>query len=70
MKKAILGGLVALTAALLGGSAPAHGQFSYTTNADGMTLTITGYSGPGGAVAIPEAISNLDRHRYRRRCLL
>jgi BspA type Leucine rich repeat region (6 copies) len=28
-------------------------QFTYTTNADGITLTVTGYTGPGGAVAIP-----------------
>jgi len=30
----------------------AQAQFTYTTNADD-TLTITGYSGPGGAVTIP-----------------
>jgi formylglycine-generating enzyme required for sulfatase activity len=31
--------------------------FAYTTNADGVTLTITGYSGPSGAVTIPATIN-------------
>src|SRR5947209_4921993 len=36
-----------------------HAQdYSYTTNEDN-TLTITGYSGPGGAVNIPGAINGL-----------
>jgi uncharacterized repeat protein (TIGR03803 family) len=41
---------------------PAEGnegpQFTYTTNADN-TLTITGYTGPGGAVTIPTNINGL-----------
>ncbi len=36
---------------------PAHAQFSYRTN--GGALTITGYSGAGGVVAIPTAIDGL-----------
>jgi hypothetical protein len=31
----------------------AHAQFSYTTNADGISATITGYTGPAGTVDIP-----------------
>jgi hypothetical protein len=34
-------------------------EFSYTTNADGITLTITGYTGPGGVVTIPININGL-----------
>ena len=34
-------------------------QYEYTTNADGISLTITGYSGPGGAVTIPDNINGL-----------
>jgi hypothetical protein len=37
---------------------PAHAQFDYTTNADN-TLTIIGYSGPGGDVTIPSTIDGL-----------
>jgi hypothetical protein len=33
-------------------------QFEYT-NADGVSLTITGYDGPGGAVTIPASINGL-----------
>ena len=32
-------------------------QFNYTTN--NGTITITGYTGPGGAVAIPDTINGL-----------
>ena len=35
----------------------AQAQFAYTTN--GGAITITGYTGPGGAVAIPATISGL-----------
>lgn len=34
--------------------AAVQAQFSFTTNADN-TITITGYSGPGGAATIPSA---------------
>ena len=37
---------------------PAQAQFTCTTNADN-TLTITGYSGPGGDVSIPTNINGL-----------
>jgi putative transposase len=36
----------------------AHAQFTFTTNAD-TTLTITGYTGPAGAVTIPTNINGL-----------
>jgi hypothetical protein len=36
----------------------AKAQFNYITN-DGGTITITGYTGPGGAVTIPAAINTL-----------
>jgi len=36
-----------------------QGQFSFMTNADGVTLTITGYTGPGGEVTIPDRINGL-----------
>ena len=34
-------------------------QFIFTTNADGISITITGYTGTAGAVAIPTIINNL-----------
>jgi hypothetical protein len=37
----------------------AQAQFNDTTNADGITVTIIGYSGPGGAVTIPATITGL-----------
>jgi BspA type Leucine rich repeat region (6 copies)/Immunoglobulin I-set domain/Divergent InlB B-repeat domain len=44
--------------AVLGGCATAPWvPFTYTTNQDHTTLTITGYSGPGGAVVIPSSIN-------------
>jgi hypothetical protein len=44
--------------AVLGGCATAWWlPFTYTTNQDHTTLTITGYSGPGGAVVIPSSIN-------------
>ena len=45
---------------LLAAPAAAQAQFTYTTNSDGATLTITGYTGPGGFVAIPDAINGLE----------
>ncbi|MCL5098978.1 MAG: leucine-rich repeat domain-containing protein [Candidatus Omnitrophica bacterium] len=42
---------------LLSLSAPAQDQFSYLTN--NGTITITEYSGPGGAVSIPSAIDGM-----------
>lgn len=32
-------------------------QFTWVTNSDAVSITITGYTGPGGTVAIPSAIS-------------
>jgi len=43
---------------LLATPAALQAQFSYTTNA-GNTITITGYSGPGGAVTVPAFITGL-----------
>jgi NADPH-dependent curcumin reductase CurA len=37
---------------LLAAPAAVQAQFTYTKNADGSTITITGYTGPGGAVII------------------
>jgi hypothetical protein len=37
----------------------AEAQFSYTTNADGISITITGYIGVGGAVTIPAATNGV-----------
>ena len=39
--------------------ATAQPQFTWTTNSDGASVTITGYTGPGGAVIIPNSINNL-----------
>jgi hypothetical protein len=32
-------------------------QFAYVTNSDAVSITITGYTGPGGTVAIPDAFN-------------
>jgi uncharacterized repeat protein (TIGR03803 family) len=37
----------------------AQSQFGYVTNANGTSVTITNYTGPGGAVIIPTNISGL-----------
>ena len=34
----------------------AEAQFDYTTNEDGMSITLTGYYGPAGDVTIPAEI--------------
>ncbi len=44
---------------LLASPAEAQAQFTYMTNADGRTLTITGYAGPPWAVVIPANISGM-----------
>jgi len=44
---------------LLMGVSLAQAQFTYTTNADGVSATITGYTGPGGTVNIPSQIDGL-----------
>ena len=43
---------------LLAPPAPVQAQFDYTYNGDG-TVTITGYTGPGGDVTIPSTINAL-----------
>ena len=48
-----------LVALLLALPAVAQAQLTFTTNADGITLTITGYTGSGGAVTIPTNINGL-----------
>ena len=42
---------------LLALPAPVQAQFNYTTN--NGTITITGYTGSGGAVTIPSTINGL-----------
>jgi len=49
--------LVLLVLLLLAAPGAVQAQFTYTTNSDGVTLTITGYTGSGGAVTIP---ANID----------
>src|ERR1035441_149376 len=44
---------------LLAAPAAVQAQFSYMTNDDHNTITITGYTGPGGAVTIPATITGL-----------
>ena len=50
---------VLLSLLLLAAPTAAQAQFDYTTNADGVSITITGYTGPGGAVTIPTNINGL-----------
>jgi hypothetical protein len=45
-------------AALMGAATLVQAQFNYTDNGNG-TCTISGYTGPGGAVTIPNSISGL-----------
>src|ERR1039458_8958627 len=56
MKKSIC----AICGLLIIGAAPAamEAQYIYTTNGDN-TLTITGYTGPGGAMIIPTNFNGL-----------
>jgi hypothetical protein len=49
-----------------------QGQFNYSTNAGGANVTITGYTGDGGPVVIPEAIDhlpvvNIEKYAFARR---
>src|SRR6266699_3068546 len=46
-------------AALVGAATLVQAQFNYADNGDG-TCTITGYTGPGGAVSIPNSINGLS----------
>lgn len=50
---------VLLLLLLLIAPATLQAQFTYTTNANGTTVTITGYTGAGGALVIPTNISGL-----------
>ena len=52
---ALLG--VILLIAPLAATAQQFGDFTYTS--DGSAITITGYTGPGGAVTIPATITGL-----------
>jgi deoxycytidine triphosphate deaminase len=52
--KALFGILTVIAALAM----QAHAQFNYTINAD-LTVTITGYTGPSGAVIIPPMINGL-----------
>ncbi len=53
MKKMILGGIITMMVALLAAPTGVQAQYSFTTNADGITVTLTGYSGAGGNLTIP-----------------
>ena len=55
--KGVIHGLLVLL--LLAVPAVGQDQFDHTTNADGVTLTITGYTGPPWAVTIPTNINGL-----------
>jgi hypothetical protein len=44
---------------LLMAASAAQAQYDYTTNSDGITITITQYTGLGGAVTIPTNINGL-----------
>ena len=50
--------LLALSVLLLAAPGTGQAQFTYTTNLD-ATLTLTGYTGAGGTVAIPAMIEGL-----------
>ena len=53
------GRLASLTLLFATLAAPvAQAQFTWTTNADN-SITITGYTGPGGAVLIPDTLTGL-----------
>jgi hypothetical protein len=44
---------------LLAAPVAVQAQFTYITNSDGISITITGYTGPGGAMTIPTSINGL-----------
>src|SRR6267154_2382750 len=52
-------GAVKLLAVMLLLAVPAVVQAQYTYTTNNGTITITGYTGPGGAVAIPSTITGL-----------
>ena len=60
--------LVILVLLLLAAPAAMQAQYTYTNadgsvytyDANGLGLTITGYTGPGGEVIIPSFINNLE----------
>ncbi|MGP8238754.1 MAG: hypothetical protein ACLQVW_25530 [Limisphaerales bacterium] len=56
MKGIFFGFLVLL---LLNAPPAVRAQFIYTTNSDGATLTVTGYTGASDAVTIPATINGL-----------
>lgn len=51
--------LLLLPILLLTAPAAVRAQFTYTTNSDGASVTLTGYTGPGGNVTIPTNINGL-----------
>jgi BspA type Leucine rich repeat region (6 copies) len=53
--------IVLCLALILSGALPAvvQAKFIYSTNADGVTVTITGYTGSDGVVTIPDTINGL-----------
>ena len=62
MKRRNIGGMFVLMVALLAAPASVQAQFSYSTNADGITATITGWEqsgGPVGSLIIPTNLGGL-----------
>ncbi len=57
--KACIIKLLSLVLFLLSLPAMVEAQYTYTVNSGGTSVTITGYSGSGGAVTIPSAINGL-----------
>jgi hypothetical protein len=50
---------IILVLLLLHFSSTVQAQFTWVTNSDGVSVTITGYTGPGGVLIIPNYINNL-----------
>ncbi len=53
MKRVMIVARIVSMVALLAAPAVVQAQYSFTTNADGITVTLTGYSGVGGNITIP-----------------
>ena len=54
----VLAGALLLPPLMRTAQAANSGDYEYTVNADGVTAAITGYTGPGGEIAIPETVTD------------